>query len=221
LYEVDLRLRPSGRQGPVATAIGAFRRYQMDEAWTWEHMALTRARVLTGTPALASEIEAVRCAVITDKAAPDLVARDAGDMRARMAAAGRKGGTWAVKDGPGGMQDIELLAQAAALMAGAPVRAAADQLDAGADLGWIPPGDAETLAQAHQLYSRVIQAGRLLSEDTLDPGAIGAGGRAFLARQAGAADADTLASQLDQTRADALRIIDAILGPFQAKDSLA
>jgi glutamate-ammonia-ligase adenylyltransferase len=48
LYEVDMRLRPSGRQGPVATALASFERYQREEAWTWEHMALTRARVLAG-----------------------------------------------------------------------------------------------------------------------------------------------------------------------------
>ena len=50
LYEVDMRLRPSGRQGPVATSIQSFCSYQEDEAWTWEHLALTRARPLAGTP---------------------------------------------------------------------------------------------------------------------------------------------------------------------------
>ncbi|WP_134726064.1 putative nucleotidyltransferase substrate binding domain-containing protein [Paracoccus luteus] len=50
LYEVDMRLRPSGRQGPVATSVGSFRAYQMDEAWTWEHLALTRARVVAAIP---------------------------------------------------------------------------------------------------------------------------------------------------------------------------
>ena len=48
LYKVDMRLRPSGRQGPVATSLAAFRRYQAEEAWTWEHLALTRARVVAG-----------------------------------------------------------------------------------------------------------------------------------------------------------------------------
>jgi glutamate-ammonia-ligase adenylyltransferase len=60
LYEVDMRLRPSGRQGPVATALASFERYQKEEAWTWEHMALTRARVLAGDDSLAADIEAVR-----------------------------------------------------------------------------------------------------------------------------------------------------------------
>src|SRR5262249_53901157 len=52
LYEVDMRLRPSGRAGPVATSLAAFENYQRDDAWTWEHMALTRARIVSGAPDL-------------------------------------------------------------------------------------------------------------------------------------------------------------------------
>ena len=59
LYQVDMRLRPSGRSGPVATSIDAFASYQETEAWTWEHMALTRARVVSGSPAFAARVEAV------------------------------------------------------------------------------------------------------------------------------------------------------------------
>ena len=59
LYQVDMRLRPSGRSGPVATQIDAFRDYQQNEAWTWEHMALTRARVVSATPGFGAEVEAV------------------------------------------------------------------------------------------------------------------------------------------------------------------
>ena len=60
LYEVDMRLRPSGRQGPVATAFEAFKTYQNEEAWTWEHLALTRARAVTGDGGLAQKVEAFR-----------------------------------------------------------------------------------------------------------------------------------------------------------------
>src|SRR6185312_340684 len=59
LYQVDMRLRPSGRSGPVATSIDAFQGYQQSEAWTWEHMALTRARVVSGPPGFASRVEAI------------------------------------------------------------------------------------------------------------------------------------------------------------------
>ncbi|MEM7722784.1 MAG: glutamine-synthetase adenylyltransferase [Pseudomonadota bacterium] len=210
LYDVDMRLRPSGRQGPVATAIGAFRTYQMREAWTWEHMALTRARVLIGDISLTAEIEAVRCAVIADRAGAEDVVKDAADMRARLAQAGRTGGTWAVKDGPGGMQDIELVGQAAALIAGTPVRAAADQLHAGVEAGWLTAAEADALTQAHALYTRVLQSTRLLTEGAFDPDTIGEGGCRFLAAQAGTGDVHALASHLTQTRATIRASIDAI-----------
>ncbi len=213
LYEVDMRLRPSGRQGPVATSITSFRTYQREEAWTWEHMALTRARPIAGPSALSDEIEAIRCAVIAEKAAPDTVRRDAAEMRTRLAAAGRAGSTWAVKDGPGGMQDIELLGQAVALATGASERATAAQLSHASALGWLDDQETRTLCEAHALQSRVQGAARLLTDEALDPDAIGEGGRAFLARVAGQASAAALASHLDKTRAEAARIIDAVLGP--------
>ena len=58
LYAVDMRLRPSGNKGPVAVSLGAFRRYHAEAAWTWERMALTRARVIAGPAALRARIEA-------------------------------------------------------------------------------------------------------------------------------------------------------------------
>ncbi|MGO7374326.1 hypothetical protein ACCT04_37355, partial [Rhizobium ruizarguesonis] len=57
LYEVDMRLRPSGNNGPVATRINAFGKYQREEAWTWEHMARSRARLICGNKSLIAEAE--------------------------------------------------------------------------------------------------------------------------------------------------------------------
>ena len=59
LYQVDMRLRPSGRAGPLATQIAGFADYQESEAWTWEHMALTRARVVSASPAFKARVEKV------------------------------------------------------------------------------------------------------------------------------------------------------------------
>ncbi len=219
LYEVDMRLRPSGRQGPVATALSGFASYQRDEAWTWEHMALTRARAVAGPEALCAEVEAIRGAVIAEKAAPDHVRAEAAEMRARLAQAGRAGGTWAVKEGPGGMQDIELLGQAVALSAGAPERATAAQLAQAVGLGWLDADAVAGLQSAHALFSKVQGAARLLTDEALDPDTVGAGGRAFLARVAGQGDAGALASHLDKTRADALSCIDAVFGPVTPKET--
>lgn len=219
LYEVDMRLRPSGRQGPVATAVTGFASYQRDEAWTWEHMALTRARVVAGPPALAEEIEAIRCAVIAEMAVPDHVLKEAAQMRGRLAAAGRGATTWAVKDGPGGMQDIELLGQAVSLASGAAHRATAAQLGEAVGLGWLVKDEVAALRTAHALYHRVQGAARLLTDEALDPDRIGAGGRAFLARVSDQPSAEALALHLDKTRVQVRKMLDAVFGPASAEDA--
>ena len=91
LYQVDMRLRPSGRSGPVATQIDAFRDYQQNEAWTWEHMALTRARVVSATPGFGAEVEAVIREVLCRPRDRDAIAADALEMR-RAIAQEKRGG---------------------------------------------------------------------------------------------------------------------------------
>lgn len=218
LYEVDMRLRPSGRQGPVATSVTAFEAYQRDEAWTWEHMALTRARPMAGDHGLCARVEAIRRAVIADKADAAKVRVDAADMRARLAASGRAGSTWAIKEGPGGLQDVELLGQAVALAAGAVERATAHQLTHAPRLGWLSAEQAECLIDAHGLFARIQAAARLLTDEALDPATIGAGGREFLARVADAPSADALALQLDQARAYTDATVTAVFGPIPRQE---
>ena len=114
LYEVDMRLRPSGNQGPVATSLASFRDYQETQAWTWEHLALTRARVVAGDPDLGAEIEAVRTDILSRPRDTEDVRTEVARMRARISAAKTPNGPWDTKIGPGRMQDIELVAQAGA-----------------------------------------------------------------------------------------------------------
>ncbi|PKP84478.1 MAG: glutamine-synthetase adenylyltransferase, partial [Alphaproteobacteria bacterium HGW-Alphaproteobacteria-2] len=210
LYAVDMRLRPSGRQGPVAAALEAFRTYQSNEAWTWEHMALTRARVVAGSEEIGAEIEAFRRALLDEKGAPETVEAEIAAMRARIARAAdaaRVASPWEAKLGPGRMQDIELVAQGAALVAGAPVRAVAAQLRAGVRAGWLSAAEAETLGAAHELLSALNQAARLVIDRPLDLGALGEGACAFVLRETGAADAATLATQLAEAAQAAARIV--------------
>ena len=201
LYEVDLRLRPSGRQGPVATPLSGFRSYQAGEAWVWEHMALTRARAVAGDVPLCREVEDVRCDIIrASRFTRDEVLDGLRDMRARLAEAARGGGGLAVKAGPGRMQDIELAAQAHALLAGAEARDVAGQL---AVPGWLGPEARATLTQAHALLSTAQQVLRLLA-DRDPPEALGAGGAAFLARATGEADIATAADAAAAQAAEAI-----------------
>jgi len=179
LYEVDMRLRPSGRQGPVATSLASFAQYQDTEAWTWEHLALTRGRVLAGDVDLGAEIEAVRCRVLMAKGQGATVRADVTDMRARIAAVRPGAGGLDVKSGPGRLMDIELCAQMRALIAGTPARSVEDQIAAGASVG------TDALRSAYRLFWQVQSAVRLLTDRDPDPDALGEGGRAFVLRETG------------------------------------
>src|SRR5262249_27713523 len=111
LYDVDMRLRPSGRSGPVATSIASFESYQRHEAWTWEHLALTRARVVSGPPALAARVEAVINDVLRLPRDAQALASDVVDMRRAIAAEKRDDARWDLKYAAGGLIDLEFIAQ--------------------------------------------------------------------------------------------------------------
>ncbi len=114
LYDVDMRLRPSGRQGPLATKLSAFAAYQRTTAATWEHLALTRARVVAGDLALAARIEAAIAAALDGTLRPTL-ASDVAAMRALMARERPPTNAWDLKLAPGGLFDGDFLAQTLAL----------------------------------------------------------------------------------------------------------
>jgi glutamate-ammonia-ligase adenylyltransferase len=111
LYEVDMRLRPSGNKGPVAVSLGSFRRYHAESAWTWERMALTRARVIAGPPALRAHIEAAIAEALAATNDTDRVRADAAAMRARMLRDLPPDGAWDVKLRAGGQIEVEFIAQ--------------------------------------------------------------------------------------------------------------
>jgi [glutamine synthetase] adenylyltransferase / [glutamine synthetase]-adenylyl-L-tyrosine phosphorylase len=111
LYEVDMRLRPSGQKGPVATQLSSFEHYQENEAWTWEHMALTRARVISGPLEPRARVEAaIRRALVRPRDRAKLVA-DVRDMRERIAKEKGTEDIWELKQVRGGLVDIEFIAQ--------------------------------------------------------------------------------------------------------------
>ena len=219
LYEVDMRLRPSGRQGPVATAIQSFESYQMTEAWTWEHLALTRARVVAfageGAEELANDVEALRLAVLRGRGADPRVMPDLADMRERIFAARPLDGAWEAKVGPGRLQDIDLLAQSLALRAGDPARGTLAQLRAGRRAGLIAAEDADRLASIWRFLWRLHASGRLLTAKPLDMDEIGLGGQEFLLRESGARSIADLAGRLRDFCAEAAALIDAAL-PVEA-----
>lgn len=119
-YEVDMRLRPSGDSGLMASQIDAFEHYQRDQAWTWEHQALVRARVVAGSPALGQRFADIRAAILAQPRDAGQLAREVLDMRDKMRTSlDRSGkGQLDVRQMPGGLIDIEFMAQFAALRHG-------------------------------------------------------------------------------------------------------
>lgn len=124
LYEIDLRLRPSGRAGVLVSSLEAFQRYQQDEAWTWEQQALVRARAVAGSPALCSEFERIRRGVLAKERSPARTIAEVVEMRDRMLAEARRkgvplggseGGEFDLKQAPGGVVDIEFMVQSRVL----------------------------------------------------------------------------------------------------------
>ncbi len=211
LYEVDMRLRPSGRQGPVAASLDSFKTYQEAEAWTWEHLALTRARVLAGDAGLADDVEAFRRDLLARKGQGAAVRAEVAAMRGRLQAAKPASGSWEAKNGPGRLMDIELCAQMVALMAGSPARSVERQLAAGAT-GILSEPEQTALADAYRLLWRLHCGTRLLTDRTLNLSSLGEGGRSFLLRETGAADADGLSARLEAAVAQAEAVIAARVG---------
>ncbi|OCX61429.1 glutamine-synthetase adenylyltransferase [Thioclava sp. SK-1] len=211
LYEVDMRLRPSGRQGPVATSLQSFTNYQMTEAWTWEHLALTRARPIAGRPGLATDLEATRLEVLTSRGTDPRVQPDLAEMRARLFAAKPATSPWEAKNGPGRLQDLELFAQCLALRTARPQRQVKAQLSCGAKAGLITTQTAQTLSQNYDILWRLQAATRLLTEEGLDMDAIGEGGRSFVLRECNAASLEELAKTLHDVTSQTAQIIEEAL----------
>jgi len=111
LYEVDMRLRPSGASGPIASSLAGFARYQQEAAWTWEHMALTRARPVAGDAALCRRMADVIGQVLSSTRDPGRLVADVADMRRRIAEENPRPSPWDLKNRPGGLLDLEFIVQ--------------------------------------------------------------------------------------------------------------
>ncbi|WP_323783126.1 glutamine-synthetase adenylyltransferase [Thalassovita sp.] len=211
LYEIDMRLRPSGTQGPVATSLASFRDYQLTEAWTWEHLALTRARAVAGDREVANDVEQVRRDVLTSPHEAAKVIADMIDMRGKIAAAKTSSGPWDAKLGPGRLQDIELMAQASAVIFGTCAQSVPEALDDAVRGGWLLQQERGALIASYQLCWKLQMVSKLLSDKPLNPDTIGQGGSAMLLRETDAPDVETLLAELKAKSAAAGAIINAAL----------
>ena len=214
LYEVDMRLRPSGTQGPVATSWQSFQDYQENQAWLWEHLALTRARVVAGSEALAQDVEELRKQIIARPRENDMILNEVAKMRLRIQAA-KQAQIWDGKLGAGRLQDIELIGQAGLLARGARARDIETGLQECVALGWMSAAQSKALLQSYRLFWRMQLATKLLSEtiidDALMPGVIGQGGLAFLLREIGFESLEEMRGGIEQVQTEAARALNDIL----------
>jgi len=217
LYDVDMRLRPSGRSGPVATSFEAFESYQRTEAWTWEHMALTRARVVSAPPELARRIGETVRAVLCEERDAGTIAADVAEMRRAIASEKGESDRWDLKYAAGGLVDLEFIAQYLQLVHAATTpeildTATARVFDNAARLRLLDVEDAEVLRPATRLYHDLTQILRLCLSGPFDPKTAGAGLLGLLARAADVPDFATLEAHLAETQAKVRRSFVRILG---------
>lgn len=224
LYEVDMRLRPSGSKGPVAVSLSAFRRYHAESAWTWERMALTRARVVAGAPVLALPLRAA-IATALDHAPRTAQARaqvlhDVRHMRERLARERPASSPWDIKRRRGGLMDVEFVAQGLQLVAPSPAcrsqstRTALLRL---AQAGQISKADARLLRRA-DLFWRALQGLiRIICghdvPDTIAPASL-----EILTGEVGAADAAGLLARMDRMANDVTAVFDRLIALTDVPD---
>ncbi len=214
LYEVDMRLRPSGGQGPVAIGLEGFRNYQKTEAWTWEHMTLTRARVVAGAPDLVAELTDLIEDILITPRDPVATRADVVEMRARLISAhgAARDRIWALKHAHGGLMDVEFVAQAGLLCASlAGPHAPQDAFAALVEKGAMDAAVAETLSAAYALQSHLQHVERIAHAGAFQADQAGEGLKAALARTGGADDFAALEDHLRTLRARAAALVDAAL----------
>ena len=173
LYEVDVRLRPSGNKGPSASRLDGYLRYYEDSAWTWEHMALTRARMIAGSPALMRRLEEFIRSTLTKPRDPGRLVVDVADMRARMAKEFRGSSRWDIKHRRGGLVDAEFIAQYLQLLHAArhPEVLSTNAVTALNNLsaaGLLDQGIAADLVDALELWHRIQTVMRVTTSTDLD-----------------------------------------------------
>ncbi len=215
LYEVDMRLRPSGNKGPVATRIASFAKYQEEEAWTWEHMALTRARVVCGDESLAEEARTTICKLLERKRDVSAIVKDVAEMRALIEQEKAPRDIWDLKLIPGGLIDIEFIAQFLTLVGPARgIGLPATAMPTGEALaivarGQMDPNSLDTILQALRTYTEISQIVRLCIDGAFDPKDAPAGLVDLVCRAGDCPDLKTLEAELRRLSKAVRRIFQA------------
>lgn len=204
LYEADMRLRPSGNAGPLATSLTRFKAYQRGDAWTWEHLALTRARMSVGDVSLTEDVHAEITEILALPADRTKIIDDVLEMRALLAKERPPRHPFDLKLHDGGLVDLEFIAQTAQLLEGstidAPQAPPARVLARLTETGILAEG--ERLAEIHAIYAQVLQLMSACLIDPLKDEGWTAAFRDLLARRANYPDFSRLETDIEAMRAE-------------------
>jgi glutamate-ammonia-ligase adenylyltransferase len=204
LYEVDMRLRPTGNKGPVAVSLESFRRYHASEAWTWERLALTRARAIAGDAGLCREVEATIAQTLSRRSDEAKLFADAREMREKLAAQFPGKSRWDLKFAPGGLVDIEFVAQTMQLARGV--------FDTNTIAALHKLGGFDELIETASFEHALTQVLRIAVDGTLDPAQATPGLKALLARTGGADGFAALETRLAQAQDQARASFERVFG---------
>ncbi|MGI9401212.1 MAG: bifunctional [glutamine synthetase] adenylyltransferase/[glutamine synthetase]-adenylyl-L-tyrosine phosphorylase [Rhizobiaceae bacterium] len=215
LYELDFRLRPSGNAGPLATHVDSFLKYQRSEAWTWERLALTRARAIAGDQALRDQLEKEIEIILQEPCEPKKLAKDVREMRSLILKEKPAANIFDIKTAKGGLVDVEFIAQWSVLLSGLKaetrrhtaisemIRLAGDEV--------LNASDREILNRALADYNSVLQILRLCIDGEFDPGQTDPGLGEILSTSFDLPNINTVEAHLKDTQQSVAAIFDRLL----------
>ena len=210
LYEVDMRLRPSGNKGPVATSWSSFQSYQKNDAWIWEHLALSRARVIAGPKSLMKDVEKFRINLL-GKTSPKLAKVALAKMRRRIAQFRGDGLLWDTKNGTGRLHDIEMIAQLGRLLEGGKKRDVISGLNACVTTDILTKVEERELRKAYKLFWTLRVALKLLGQSGFESSESTLGTKNFLMSQTGYKHLENLEADLSAKSSVVSGILDRAL----------
>lgn len=218
LYQVDMRLRPSGNAGPVAASLESFIRYHDESAWTWEHLALTRCRVIDGPADLHNRLEREIHAVLTRPRDVGQLLADVREMHGRVVNHHKARDIWHMKHARGGMMDIEFLAQTLQLQhghlhPGILCRNTVGALRKLTDAGFLPADEGRFLTETQTLWQAMQSLMRLCIGSTSPEGRASDNLKRKLCRLADAPDFARLRGMVQERQERSYAVVQKTLSP--------
>ncbi|UXN04533.1 bifunctional [glutamine synthetase] adenylyltransferase/[glutamine synthetase]-adenylyl-L-tyrosine phosphorylase [Bartonella sp. HY406] len=215
LYEVDMRLRPSGNKGPLAVSFTAFDKYQRNEAWVWEHMALTRARGVSGDDNFLAKLDAEIAGVLKSANGKDDIAAEVVKMRLLIEKEKPPINNWDIKTMAGGIIDLEFIAQYAVLAGYAPYESGKTTGDVLAMMSdeFCSPSDKDLLHNAFKFYTNLSQTLRICLNEDFDPKTMPPGFADVLQRAVNEPDFAHIENLINETSTTIRTLFHKLLGP--------